>query len=100
MPEFTKPNPSCVPGELQGQAAWMQNFNDQMQVIGISLGYTQDELDRIKVDNDSVQFLAGSVATVDNYASAVTNFRRIMLSKPIGTAMPSYPTEPALTPPV
>lgn len=95
-----RPNPGCVPGDLQGQAAWFQNFSDQMQLIGSTLGYTPAELDRIKDDNNVVQFLAGTAPTVDGYSSAITSFRRIMLTRPIGTPTPAFPDEPALTLPV
>lgn len=85
------PLQSCVPTDLQGRAAFMQNWSDQMQLIGATLGYATGELDRIKDDNTIVQFLASAAVTVEAYRGAMTGHRRGMLATPNGSATPDLP---------
>lgn len=94
-----RPDQSCVPQDLQGAAAWFQNWNDQMQLQGLGLGFAQAELDRIKDDNTMVQFLATSAVSVSAFASGVVGFRRDYLTTPNGSPNPSTPTGGAFTPP-
>lgn len=92
MPEpIIKPNQSCVPGDLQGQAGWFQNWSDQMQVVGSGLGFAVPETDRIKDDNTIVQFIAAAAVTVDAFRTGWTGFRGNMLTKPNGSATPDLP---------
>ena len=87
-----QPDPRYVETDMQGRAAFFQNYSDQMQNVGASLGYATGELDRIKDDNTIVQFLASSMVTVDAFDLAVRNFRRDILGESIGVPTPSWPT--------
>lgn len=62
-----------------------------MQTVGAGLGFTTGELDQLKDDNKLVQFLAEAAVTVESFRSAMTGFRRAVLTTPHGTPMPDYP---------
>jgi hypothetical protein len=87
-----KPNQSCVPGDLQGQAGWFGNWNAQMQIVGASLGFSPAELDRIKDDNTYLQFMAEAALSVEAYRGAMTDFRRGILVRRNGSTTPDYPS--------
>ena len=94
------PSKTWFPGTLQERAAWYQNFNKQIQVIGLTLGLTQDELDQIKSDNDVIQFLANTATEQKAYDDAVRTYRKIITEGAIGDITPPFPANPAHALPV
>jgi hypothetical protein len=87
-----RPNQTCVPTDLQGQAGWFGNWNAQMQIVGASLGFSPAELDRIKDDNTYLQFMAEAALSVEACRGAMTDFRRGILVRRNGSTTPGYPS--------
>lgn len=91
------PSRRWFPGGLQDRAAWYDNFNTQIQLIGLSLGLTQAELDQISDDNAVMQFLANVVVQFEAYADAVRQYRIIITEGVIGAVTPQFPVSPIFT---
>lgn len=92
------PSPSYFPTSLQERAAWFDNFATAIQPIGASLGLSVAELAQITADNAVMQFLAEMDIEVNDYASAVRNFRKVITESDIGDPVPVFPAD--LTPTV
>ncbi len=78
------------------RAAWYLNFNTQIQLIGLTLGLTQDELDTIKNDNAVIQFLATAFVTIKAYTTAVRNYRKVITEGDVGDVTPEFPANMGL----
>jgi len=94
------PSPRWFPTTLQERAAWYNNFNTQIQLIGVTLGLGPAELSSISDDNDDMQFLATSAVTLDAYVDAVRTHRRVITEGNIGDPTPVFPASIALAFPI
>lgn len=91
------PSQTWFPTNLQERAAWYENFDDNIQLIGAGLGLTVPELASIASDNDVMQFLAETDVTVTAYTDAIRNYRKTITEGDIGDAVPDFPADIALT---
>lgn len=94
-----RPNPAWFPQNLQDQAAWMDNFNDQAQATGTTYGLTTPECDQIKDDRNMVVFLADVAVTLNSYNDYVRGFRNGVLEDPIDGTTPTFPANISFSPP-
>ena len=81
------------------RAAWFRRFATQFADVGLSLGFTQTEIDQILADNEVVQFLAGALVSLNAYARAVTAFQRRILLGKIDNKTSVFPAAPVLNVP-
>lgn len=88
---MTTPDSKYIATDLAGRAAWMDNWNDKMQILGPGLGFTAAELQRINDDNEVVQTLATAAIQVATFTGGMTSYRRIMLAGDIGDVTPTLP---------
>lgn len=94
-----KPSPIWFPTNLQDQAAWMDNFNDQAQATGTTYGLTTAECDQIKDDRNMVVFLADVAVTMNSYNDYVRGFRLGVLEDAIDGTTPTFPANVGFSPP-
>jgi hypothetical protein len=96
--DMSCPDRRFVPGDLQGGAAWFKNWNEQMQAIGSTLGFSAPELARIQDDYDMIDFIANTATKVDAYDGAVRSHRRVTLYGNVGDPTPAFPANVSITP--
>ena len=97
------PNPAYFPTSLPGRAAWFGNFAAKFALVGLALGFTQDEIDAVLADNQLIQFLLAADTQGKAVESARRQFRKVITEGNIGDPTPSWPSpytgEPADPPP-
>jgi hypothetical protein len=93
------PDRKWFPSSLQERAAWFENFNTHIQVLGAGFGLTVAELGHIADDNDMVQFLGASTVTVNAYDDAIRLFRKTVTEGGIGEPDAAFPANFTLTAP-
>lgn len=94
------PSRKWFPSSLQDRAAWYLNFNNQLQVVGASLGMTAADLTAITNDNNVIQFLATTTVALDAYADAVRQYRIVITEHDVGDPTPVFPADPAFALPI
>ena len=94
------PSNKWCPVRLQDRAAWYDNFNTHVQVIGSSLGLTPGVLTDLQADNDNMQFLANTATQLEAFTDAVREYRIIMTEGRIGDPTPPFPANPTFALPV
>jgi hypothetical protein len=95
-----RPDQRWFPTNRVERAAWFNNFAVQFASVGLSLGFTQAEIDAVTADNAVVQFMARTVLATEAYTAAVLSFQRTLLGGKIGAATPQFPAAPVLNVPV
>lgn len=91
------PSNRWFPRSLPERSAWYENFANQFAVVGLSLGFTANEISSMTNDNDVFQFLADAAVTIKAYEKAIQQYRVIITEHDIGDANPQFPANPALT---
>ena len=86
---------SWFPTSLQERAAWFHNFSNQFGVVGISLGFTAEEIAALEDDSQVFEFLAGATKSIDMFVDAFRQYRLVLTEGNIGEPSPSYPPNPA-----
>lgn len=94
-----RPSYKWFPMNLAEQSAWYGNFNQQMQLIGASLGLTPVELDMLDKDTANIQFYATVQVTLDAYRSAARKWGKGFAEGDIGDPTVDFPADLTLTPP-
>lgn len=94
------PSKNWFPTNLQDRAAWYDNFNTQIQIVGASLGLIPAELSSISDDNEDMQFLATAAVTLDAYTEAIRSHRRIITEGNVGDPTPAFPANITLAFPI
>jgi hypothetical protein len=82
---------------LQERAAWYDNFNIQIQIVGATLGLTAGELAGISKDNDNMQFLANVATQLAAYTDAVRQYRVVFTEGDVGDPTPAFPADVTFT---
>lgn len=85
------PNPAYFPTNLPARAGWYENFAAQALATGSQYNLTNAEIQQIQDDNDVIQFLANAAVTLDNYAEAVRQYRKVITEGNIGDPTPNLP---------
>ena len=85
------PSKRWFPSTLQERAAWFANFASKFSTVGVSLGFTEAELTAVESDSAVVQFLAFTAAELENFRSAVQQYRTIVTEGEIGAPTPAFP---------
>ena len=91
------PSSKWFPTNLQERAAWYDNFNTNIQIIGASLGLTAPELTLIDKDNGVIEYLAAADVTVNAYVDGVRMYRRVITEGDIGDPVPDFPADISLS---
>src|SRR5258707_13969522 len=91
------PSSKWFPTNLQDRAAWYDNFNTQLQVVGAGLGLASGDLSSMVKDNANFQFLASTTTQLDAYAGAVRQYRVVFTEGNIGDPTPEFPADPSFT---
>lgn len=76
---------------LQDRAAWYQNFSFNFSGVALSLGFTAGDISSVGDDAEAMLFLADTALKVEAYASAATQYRRIITQGNIGEPKPAFP---------
>jgi hypothetical protein len=97
---MTVPSNRWFPTTLQDRAAWYDNFNTQIQIVGLTVGLVAGDLANITKDNDNIQFLATAAVTLDAYVEAVRQYRVIFTEGDVGDPMPAFPADVTFTLPL
>ncbi len=93
------PSRTWFPLSLQDRAAWFQNFVTQFSPVAVSLGFTAGDVTAIGEDNAAFQWLAEQTVTVENFRSAVVEYRLNLTEGDIGDPDPIYPGQTFDNPP-
>ena len=91
------PDQRWFPTSLQERAAWYDNFNIQIQLIGLTLGLTAGELAGIAKDNDNMQFVANVATQLAAYRNAVRQYRVVFTEGNVGDPPPAFPADVTFT---
>lgn len=94
---MTIPSSKYFPSSLQDRAAWYDNFNTQMQALGLTFGFVAGDLTDLDHDNMDMQFLATSAVTMEAYDDAVRTYRRVITEGNIGDPAPTFPADISLS---
>lgn len=94
-----RPSHKWFPMNLIDQAAWIRNFNNQIQAIGASFGLTSSELDILGKDAANIRFYASVQVQLDAYRSAARIWGKSFTEGHIGGATPVFPADLTLAPP-
>ena len=88
------PSHKWFPMNLQERAGWYGNFNNNMQTIGASVGFSPAELDSINKDTENIVYVARAAVRVEAYAKAINAYRKAFTEGDIGDATPGFPADP------
>lgn len=93
------PSQKWFPSSLQERAAWYDNFSTQIGAIGLTLGIgmTAAEITEVGEDNGNIQALATGSVTLDFFAEAYRQYRKIFTEGDIGDPIPDFPASPTFT---
>jgi hypothetical protein len=94
------PSNKWFPTNLNDRFIWFQNFNNQLQIIGASLGLAPTDLTATSNDAEWMSFLATTSAAVDAYSDAVRLFRKTITEADLGDPIPAWPADITFTTPV
>ncbi len=89
------PSHTWFPQSLQERAAWYQNYNTQIAIVGASLGFSAAEITGFADDNLVLQFLADTDTQMAAFDRAVRQYRKIVTEGDIGEPTPAFPANPA-----
>lgn len=67
--------------------------------MGLSLGFTQDEIDAVNADNQILQFTAEALTTLDAVSRSVRAFEKLATGGRNGSSHPNFPDILLPTPP-
>ncbi|MEK7857480.1 MAG: hypothetical protein AAB288_15430, partial [Acidobacteriota bacterium] len=93
------PSDRWFPTSQAERAAWCTNFSNQFTDNAVSLGFTVSEATANAADCALVVSLAAVMVQLDAYASAVRQFRTIVLESDIGDPTPAFPDNPSYSNP-
>ena len=91
------PSSRWFPTNLPERAMWYENFATQFAAVGVSLGFTANDIGSVTNDNDVFQFLVQADVQIEAYKKAVMQYRKIITEGDIGDANPQFPANPAFT---
>lgn len=84
---------------MQDRAAWLQNFQTNLTPIAASVGILPAELTALGLDVEDFISLAAITLSVENFKSAVREYRLSFSEGDVGDPMPVWPPVPANAPP-
>ncbi len=93
------PSSSWFHSSLQDRAAWFQNFSDNFQAVGGTLGFLPAVMTQVANDNEDFQFAAASTVTITAYAKAFRLWRKTVTEGNVGDPAAQFPANVALAPP-
>ena len=89
------PSHNWFPRPLQERAAWFDNFAQQFNAVGVSLGFTAGDVAAVVNDNAIIKFLADVATEIEAFTEAVRQYRIIITEAAIGEPTPAFPANPA-----
>jgi hypothetical protein len=93
------PSRTWFPSSLQERVAWFNNFNNQMQAIGTTLGFTAGELAALTADQQVMEFLGNTMPALVAYSKSVRDFKDEWTQGDIGDPASTFPADVSFTPP-
>lgn len=93
------PSRKWFPASLQERSAWLLNFRTNLTPVAPALGILPAELASLELDIEDYQGLAAITLQVENFKSAVREFRISYSEGDIGDPMPVWPPMPNNAPP-
>src|SRR5687768_14955332 len=94
-----RPDQRWFPTNRVSRAAWFENFTVQFAQVGLSLGFTQAEVDSVAADNAVVQFASTAINLLDSQMTGARAFERSMLLGLNNGAQPHFPEYAVPAPP-
>ena len=94
-----KPDQRWFPTSRTERAAWFQNFAGKFAEIGLSLGFTQAEIDAVAADNAVVQYAASYLTSLEANMNAARKFERLITQGPNNGTEPHMPVPNLPAPP-
>ncbi|MEK7855683.1 MAG: hypothetical protein AAB288_06310 [Acidobacteriota bacterium] len=86
-----RPDQRWFPTNRTERAAWFGNFTDRFSEIGISLGFTQAEIDSVIADNAVLQFSATAITMLEAQIRGVREFERAVTAGPNNGSEANFP---------
>ena len=93
------PSSKWFPTNIAERFDWYENFNNQIQTIGTTVGLVAADITAIANDATWMSFLSQATMAVDAYSDGVRQFRKTLTEGEIGDANPAWPTSIDPTPP-
>ena len=94
------PSQKWFPTNRTERAAWFNNLAKQFTILGPILGFTAAEIQAVTDDNNVVQFLATTIASLESYRKGVIEYRNILCEGRVGATKPTFPLNPSFVLPV
>ncbi len=88
-----RPDQRWFPTNRTARAAWLANFANGFSEVGLSLGFTQGEIESIVADNAVLQFTLRrrAISSLDNQMKAVREFERLITMARNDGSQPNFP---------
>ena len=86
------------PSTLQDRAVWFHNFTHEMLEIGPFLGFSHEELEQLRADDDWLVFFAGISAAVDSFKESVDRYCTAMTQTEPAVPLPLFSYEILMPP--
>lgn len=93
------PSRKWFPASLQERSAWLLNFRTNLTPVAASLGILPAELTSLDLDIEDFQALAAISLSVENFKSAVREYRISFSEGDIGDPSPVWPPISGNAPP-
>lgn len=91
------PSQKWFPTNLAARALWYENFANQFSDVGLSLGFTANDIGSVTNDNDVFQFLANAIVEIEAYKKSLQQYLKIITEGNVGEPNPQFPANPNLT---
>jgi hypothetical protein len=85
------PSKAWYPSSLQERAAWYDNFVTNLTPIATTLGVAPAALADLVLDNEDFQSIAATTLAVENFKSAVREYRISLTEGSTGDPHPMFP---------
>lgn len=87
------PSRRWFPQSLPARAMWYRNFYEKFSDVATSLGFSAADVAAVEQDNQVMQFLAQTTASLDSYEDAVKKYLAIITEGDIGNPAPMFPAD-------
>lgn len=94
-----RPDQRWFPTNRIDRAAWFRNFSTQFSQIGISLGFTQAEIDAVNADNAVLQYTTASLTQMDALMRSLRAFEQVVTMDANNSSEPNFPVISLPAPP-
>lgn len=88
-----RPDQRWFPTNRTERAAWFRNFADRFSELGLSLGFTQAEIDSVNADNAVLQFSATAIIMLEAQMQAAREFDRLVTGGPNNGGPSEFPQQ-------